>query len=71
MFDEYTYKNSQQNTSKPNPTTHKKLCTMAKKNSSQVHKEGSTYTNQCDTSLQQKKTWGTQYDLLNRFRKNV
>ena len=46
---------------------------MAMKNSSKVHKDGSTYTNQCDTSVQQKKTgWGgTQYDLLNRFRKNI
>ena len=40
-------KNSQQNISKPNPTTRKKRSyTMTKWDLSQVHKDGSTYANQ-------------------------
>ena len=42
-----TRKNSQHNFSQLYPTTHKKrLYTMTKWDSSQVHKDGSTYTNQ-------------------------
>ena len=38
--------NSQQNVSKPNPTTYKKKSyTMTKLDSSQVNKDGSTYAN--------------------------
>ena len=45
IIDEYRCKNSQQNLSQPNPTTYKKEYTT-KWDSSQVHKDGSTYTNQ-------------------------
>ena len=47
IFDEYRHKNSQQSFSQPNPTTHKKRSyTTTKWDSFQVHKDGSTYTNQ-------------------------
>ena len=51
IFDEYRYKNSQDNISKPNPNTSK---TMTKLDSSQGHKDGLKYTNECDTPLSTK-----------------
>ena len=47
IFGEYRCKNSQQNISKLNTTTHKKKSyTMTEWDLFQLHKDGSTYTNQ-------------------------
>ena len=49
IFDKYGCKNPQQNISKPNPTTQKRSYTMTKWGSSQIHTDGSTHENQCNT----------------------
>ena len=65
IFDEYRGKNSQQNTSKLNPTTHKTSYTMIKLDSPQGHKAGSAYANQSmwyttSAKEQTKTTWSSQ-----------
>ena len=59
IFNEYRRKDSQQNISKLNPTTHKKRpYTMIKLDSFQGQKDGSIYTNQllCHTTSTKDKT---------------
>ena len=46
ILDEYRRKNLRQNFSQPNPTTHKRSYTTTKWDSSQVHMDGSKYSNQ-------------------------